>query len=294
MRAELRKSTRAGKIHLARVRGVVSTAALLLLIAGSIPLGGLLDRAAAVVVHAQLLPSLLRLREQLTVGAGVALFVFPLVITLTAAFGRGYCSSVCPLGTLQDGALRLSRTLFNTRLRFRKPYGALRTAAFAFVVVSWIAGSALPLTLLEPYSIVSRVLSLVNGPAASTLRPLSGEEGVPTEARGASAAHLAPAVLSAALLLFVAATAAKSGRLFCNTLCPAGALLSLPSRYSILRIRISKDRCNGCGRCEHVCPARCIDVRSAHVFSGSCTLCFSCLDACTRGALWYGARGFST
>ncbi len=45
------------------------------------------------------------------------------------------------------------------------------------------------------------------------------------------------------------------GRLFCNTICPVGALLSLFSRYSFFRITFNKEACTHCGNCEHTCKA---------------------------------------
>lgn len=281
---------RSRRSPLVLVRVVVSIAALLLLVAGSAPVSGFLERAAAIPVRAQLIPAMLRLAGLATAGTGVALFVFPLIIALTAVVGRGYCSSLCPLGTLQDGALRLSRALRTVRLRFRAPHGLLRATALALVAAGWIAGSTIPLALVEPYSVFSRVISFASGRDAAPRPPLSTPDNPQAADTAANAPRVAPFVLSAILLLLVLAAAARKGRFFCNTLCPAGALLSLPGRYSVLRIHMSSERCTACGLCERACPARCIDVKATRVYTGSCVLCFSCLDACPSGALWYGAR----
>lgn len=228
------------------------------------------------------------MRETLTVGVGVAILVFPLIILITAAIGRGYCSSICPLGTLQDVVFALSRKFIKVRLHFRTPRSMLRAAILALVVTCWAAGSTIPLALLEPFSIVARVVSLTRG-SPTSVRSLPVPGGNSPELFTAAAAPVAAAVLSMAVLVSVLFVAAAKGRLFCNTLCPVGALLSLPGSYSILRIRMARERCTACGLCERVCPARCIDVKTAHIYAGSCTLCFSCLAACPTGALRYGA-----
>ena len=81
------------------------------------------------------------------------------------------------------------------------------------------------------------------------------------------------------LWIFLAAVAAlgaivylsyKHGRLFCNTLCPAGALLSLLSRVSLFRIVIDEETCLECGLCEKVCKAACIDADSKQVDYAAC------------------------
>ncbi|MBU4002133.1 MAG: 4Fe-4S binding protein, partial [Proteobacteria bacterium] len=46
----------------------------------------------------QLVPSLLKFIS----GAGFAAAGFIFILCLTLIFGRVYCSSICPLGTLQD------------------------------------------------------------------------------------------------------------------------------------------------------------------------------------------------
>lgn len=289
MRDWSRSIRRVRRSPLAVGRAVLSGTALLLVIAGGIPALAALDGAAVVVARAQLIPALLRLRGLLLVGGGTALFVFPALAVLTAIVGRGYCSSLCPLGTLQDATFAVSSRLAGVRLRFRPPRSALRAATIAILVAAFAAGSVIPLSLLEPFSIVSRVIGLAAGaftPAHGPSQPLDNARELATS----SSLIAAVAVLSTAVLLSVLAASAVRGRLFCNTLCPAGTLLSLPGRYSLLRIRMERDRCTACGRCERICPARCIDVSSARIYAGSCTLCFSCIEVCPSAALRYGAR----
>ena len=60
------------------------------------------------------------------------------------------------------------------------------------------------------------------------------------------------------------------GRLFCNTLCPAGALLGLIARVSLFRIVIDKSACKDCGLCEKVCKAGCIDSENMRVDFSAC------------------------
>ncbi|MFR8356774.1 MAG: 4Fe-4S binding protein [Parabacteroides sp.] len=71
--------------------------------------------------------------------------------------------------------------------------------------------------------------------------------------------------------------------MFCNTLCPVGALLSLVSRYSQMRISFDKEACNHCGNCERTCKAEAINAKEMTVDSSRCVDCFNCVSSCSKG-----------
>ncbi len=79
----------------------------------------------------------------------------------------------------------------------------------------------------------------------------------------------------------------RRGRLYCNTVCPVGALLSLVSRYSLVRIAIDEGDCKGCGLCEKVCKAECIDRKLKTVDFDRCVGCFNCFDVCPRDGMTF-------
>ena len=91
--------------------------------------------------------------------------------------------------------------------------------------------------------------------------------------------------ISLATLLLVAWLAATRGRLYCNTICPVGALLGLFAKISFLRIGIDPGACKGCNLCEGVCKAGCIDSRKKTVDSSRCVSCYNCLAVCPRDGL---------
>ena len=72
-----------------------------------------------------------------------------------------------------------------------------------------------------------------------------------------------------ALVVFIAMVVFR-GRLFCNTICPVGALLSLISRYSLFRITFDKESCTSCGNCERTCKAEAIDFKNMTVDTSLC------------------------
>ena len=255
--------------------------------------------AADALSFGQLIPALLRWRHLILDGSASLLFVFPLVLGVTLLIGRGYCSSLCPLGTLQDLVTFAAKRARVLRLRFRRPHTWLRVVVAVAALALWLAGSALLFGLLEPYTVSHRGLAsaaaLIEGrrsrqPPLTSLPAAVGDEpsepGVSPRPVDGLVALLAGLLILAAVL----AAAAGKGRFFCNTLCPAGALLAAAGRHSLLRIRFDASACTSCGRCARVCPARCIDSAGKRVYTGSCVLCFDCLSACPSGALRYSTR----
>ena len=80
----------------------------------------------------------------------------------------------------------------------------------------------------------------------------------------------------------------KRGRLFCNTLCPVGALLSLFSKFSLYSVRIREEDCTSCGACGHICKAEAADSASRTIDASRCISCFNCMSVCSFNAVEYG------
>jgi len=85
---------------------------------------------------------------------------FVAILVITLIFGRVYCSFLCPLGTLQDVFIAVSRK--NGRRQkhsFQKPHNLLRYALFGAVVVTASLGSMSLLNLLDPYLMTGRIFT---------------------------------------------------------------------------------------------------------------------------------------
>jgi ferredoxin-type protein NapH len=85
------------------------------------------------------------------------------------------------------------------------------------------------------------------------------------------------------------AYALKDNRAFCKYLCPITLPLKLTSRFALLRVKADAERCTGCKACTHACPMD-IDIpayteHGRRVLSTECTLCQTCISACSTGAL---------
>lgn len=210
----------------------------------------------------QLLPAILALNFVVVVA----------VLVVTALIGRLYCSVICPLGIFQDFVTWISGLLFPKRkFQYRKPANWLRYIVLALFVVLMVAGLGSLAALIAPYSAYARMVTNIHGTGL-------------------------PLVIAIVTIVVVGVMSFVWGRLWCNTVCPVGSLLSLVSKYSLLGIRIDADKCGGCHRCEHKCKAMCIDVENKTVDMSRCVDCFNCLGECKAGAIsfsgkWKAERG---
>ena len=244
-----------------------------------------------VLVSIQLVPSLTKTLTLLTATSFGLLFV----ILLTLLFGRVYCSSICPLGTLQDFVIRLARRNRKRRwFRFSEAPFALHYILLAVITIAFLWGNALLLNLVEPLSNHGRIFSTLVSPIVALLNNalawLLGHfemYAVPTLAiRSVSIGVILLPLIFLAVVVYLSY---NYGRLFCNSLCPAGALLGILSRVSLFKIVIDEDTCTECKLCEKVCKARCIQADTMRLDFSACVSCFNCIDVCPSVGLKYQA-----
>ncbi|BCS97638.1 ferredoxin [Desulfoluna limicola] len=215
-----------------------------------------------------------------------------MVVGVTLLFGRIYCSVVCPLGILFDG---VSRSRPGRRYRFYPPRHGLRVCVVALILICVVGGSFVFVELFEPFGIFGRSATLMARPLAivannglSRLLEMGGLYLVPPWPLSGIAWRAT--ALAAIILAFLVWLARRRGRLYCNTLCPVGAVLGLCSLGARQRVWFDVSTCTSCGRCSRVCKAECIDSQAMSVDVTRCVVCFNCLDTCPAGSLSYGKR----
>ncbi len=242
-------------------------------------------------LYLQFIPSLLKF---LLIGSFAAAgFIFVLVMTFL--FGRVYCSSVCPLGILQDIISFISKKVKRTRYVYKKPLSKTRYSLLIVSIIILLSGSVFALNLLDPYSNFGRILSNIvqpvavglNNSVAFFLENLNLYWIYPVEFRGI---HLFSLLFSFGVLILVGWMSYKHGRLYCNTVCPVGTFLGFISKYSLFKIGISESNCISCGLCERVCKANCIDTDNSSIDFERCVACFNCFTSCSTDAIEYQFR----
>jgi ferredoxin len=229
----------------------------------------------------QFTPSLLGLAH----GAGWTAAGAIAVILLTLLFGRVYCAMLCPLGVMMDLSAWLARrTGKKRRLPYRSGRIWLRAASVAVCAAGLMAGSAVPLGLLDPFSIFGKI-------SAATLRPALGWSNHLISTTGVfKPVDVSPVAwgtfgVAAGLLALVVTSAVMRGRLWCNSVCPVGAVLGFISKHARCRLQIAGANCVGCSMCERVCPAECIDFRTHRIDHSRCVMCLNCVTSCKRGGI---------
>ncbi len=191
------------------------------------------------------------------------------LIVLTLVFGRIYCSTICPLGVMQDGISRVSVLAKRARknrkpFHFRKEHKWLRYGIWVLFVAALIAGIQPAVAVLAPYSAYGRIVSTFLGN------------------------HQVPVMIVAGVtLVAVGLLAWFAGREYCNSICPVGTTLSFFSRFALFRPVIDADKCKGCRVCEVNCKASCIDIANKKIDYSRCVDCFDCLGACKSDAIKY-------
>ncbi len=90
-----------------------------------------------------------------------------------------------------------------------------------------------------------------------------------------------------ALMALVLLSSVYIHRPFCKYLCPLGAFYALFQKVSVLRLKLDKEKCVSCGKCEKICPMDVAVTRDPN--SAECIRCGACVRACPAGALRFGS-----
>jgi MauM/NapG family ferredoxin protein len=188
-------------------------------------------------------------------------------IIVTLVFGRVFCGWLCPFGALQMLADKAGRFIFKNgrhkkvvalRAKTARALSIARWFWLFFLIVFFILGSNF-LMSLTPFSLLS----------GETVNILRG-------------------VVPWALIAIMIANVLFS-RVWCNSVCPTGILLSLISKLRIFRYSISED-CTKCGRCVDACSVGTAPGKPGAMEEG-CIACGDCVSACPEKAVGFFGPG---
>ena len=215
-------------------------------------------------VRSQIIPS------AIATTMGVTLFW----ILASFILGRVYCSTVCPVGTLQDVFIRLRRRIprFDTPFSYR-PATRVRYHVLAIYLVCLIVGVLAVPYWIEPWNIMRNICSTVNPDAVQATWIQLG--------LGALSGIIAGVI---SLILLVVCSL-FTGRGFCTEICPIGTVLGCFHNYTLFHIEIDPDKCINCMKCEEVCKSQCVKVVGRYVDNSRCVRCFDCLGVCPNEAI---------
>ncbi|MBS2210672.1 4Fe-4S dicluster domain-containing protein [Carboxylicivirga mesophila] len=245
------------------------------------------------ILYLQFIPSLMKFLSTFAIGT----IGFLIIIALTAFMGRIYCSSICPLGILQDAFAWIARKRSTKKFFYKKKksYPILRYTLLGITIIGLILSFSTVVTLLDPYSNFGRIMTYLIRPVVVLVN-----NGLSLLLHKVEVYTLSPVKLvmapwfifsfSLVLLVAIAYMSYKRGRLFCNTICPVGTFLGLLSKISFLKIQFKADSCTKCGKCIGACKSECIDIKTFTIDHSRCVDCFNCLTACEDSALAFTAK----
>lgn len=95
-------------------------------------------------------------------------------------------------------------------------------------------------------------------------------------------------VLPVLFALGILATLFFPEELWHRYLCPFGKILSYTAANTRHTMMINPDKCNSCGVCFGVCPAKAVEKKeSYHIIKGDCLVCMECARRCKQNAIMY-------
>ncbi len=245
------------------------------------------------ILFFQFIPSILKFINLVAISSAG----FIVILILTLLFGRIYCSTFCPLGTLQDIISFFSKKIRKKRFyNAQKPHDWLKYSILGLVTIFLLFGSVLFVNLLDPYSNFGKIVSDLIRPVyygtnnliVFFLEKLDNYSLYKVEVKSYNFYSMA---FSLSFLGLVGYLSYKYGRLYCNSVCPVGTVLGLISRFSIFKIKLDESLCTSCGVCAANCKSGCIDNKARKVDFSRCVGCFNCLTVCPGNGVKFQLSG---
>ena len=216
--------------------------------------------------------------------------VVAVLVVLTLVFGRIYCSVICPLGVMQDVVSWLHGRRKRNRFTYSKEKKWLRYGMLGVFIISAVAGINAIVSLLAPYSSYGRIASSLfkpvyeagNNVLASIAEHFNSYAFYSVDVWMKSLPTL---IIASVTFVAIVILAWRGGRIYCNTICPVGTILSFFARFSWFKVRIDESKCVNCGLCTKNCKASAIDFKNHKIDYSRCVVCGDCLGKCHKGAL---------
>jgi ferredoxin len=227
-----------------------------------------------------------------------SIIILAVLLACTLLFGRIYCSILCPLGICQDIASAFSSRIKKKSYSFKQNTMLKKIIKYSIMglfALSFFLGFNFIAVLIEPYSAFGRMVTsllsplylLVNNFLAFCAEKMDSYAFYTVDIRLKSISALVVAIVTFVTIFIFAA---RTGRGYCNTICPVGSLLGILAKFSFFKVRLNKDKCKDCKICVGICKSACIDLKSGTIDYTRCVSCFNCIAQCPKGAFSFSAK----
>jgi polyferredoxin len=202
-----------------------------------------------------------------------ALMVLLAVLLVSLLLKRSFCSWICPVSTVTEVLWKVGNKVLGRNYRVWLWLDWL-IRPIKYLLMLFFIGSIV--VIMSRESVQSFILSDYNKMAdVKLLDFFTHLSGLP--------------LIVIATLLFLSFFIRNP---FCRFLCPYGALLSVVSRFSPLKIERKESACISCGGCNKACPSHIDVMHQERVCSNECIGCLRCVSSCPKPeALQMRAKG---
>ena len=226
-------------------------------------------------------------------------FIISMFLMITLLSGRFFCGWICPIGTIQDGLSAITPEKRSVRLDRHETYLNIK---FVILVPIFLIVMAMGITKSVNVVYYFEIKEFLGPLGQKPLSYFSLSEYIfvffPNMiTQMVDSQGLAP-LFSSALVFFIfifyiamLIVGIWHPRAYCRYICPYGAMCSVVSDYSFLKLSRSPVKCVGradCGKCEKVCPKQIRILDEPFEFftgGGECNFCLKCRETCPYGAI---------
>ena len=181
---------------------------------------------------------------------------------LSLASGKGFCSTTCPIGGLQELLYKIPFLK-----KFRIPFKISNSIRVGLFILFLIVAFTFQTSTYYYYNLFDLIHWNFEMPIIDLIEFII----------------FLVLILTASILFF---------KPFCYLICPMGLLTWILEHFSFLKVRFDKEKCTDCGACEKKAPCSSVNsIIKEKYIRGDCHLCGECLNACKFDALYYGGPG---
>lgn len=209
-------------------------------------------------------------------GQHFSLYVLGLILLFGVALGRLVCGFLCAFGFIQDLLYKIPVKKFELPKKLDRPLRYLKYVLLLTTVLLF------PIFLTNEFGIAPPYFCKYICPAGAL------EGGVPLVASNPSLRAMTGFLFwwKIGLMAFFLLSSMFIYRPFCKYVCPLGAMYGLLNGRGFYRMRVNRDKCVSCGRCERACKMGVKVLKNIN--AAECIRCGDCKRACPVHAIESG------